>query len=221
MKRNFFILSVLLSSVVVTSCSLGKAVNYQKDTNTDASSLLSNALAGNTSKTTTDLLGRVLSYLMYGNTINKDNIIGTWTYSSPKVIFESENILAKLGSDIASEKIEQTLGDQLTRLGFTQGKTTLTFNEDNTCNFTYGSRSYPGTYKFDASTNKLTVTGAFGVGSVKCTACQSGNELFLLFDSNKVLSLISSLNRSSFSDPTLSSLLGNYKGLKLGWSMTK
>lgn len=218
MKRNLSILSLVLFSIVLSSC---QAFNYQKDTKTDASSLLDNALAGNTSQTTTDLLGRVLSYLLYGNTISQDNIIGTWTYSSPKVIFESENILAKLGSDIASDKIEQTLGDQLSRLGFAKGKTTLTFNKDNTCSFTYGSRTYPGTYKFDASANRLTITDAFGVGNVKCTACKNGNELYLLFDSNKVLSVLNTLSNSSLGNATAASVLGNYKGLKLGWSMTK
>ena len=218
MKRNLIILSVLVFSIALSSC---KVVNYQKDTKTDASSLLDNALSGNTSQTTTDLLGRVLSYLLYGNTISQDNIIGTWTYSSPKVIFESENILAKLGSDIASDKIEQTLGNQLSRIGFTKGKTLLTFNSDNTCSFTYGSRTYPGTYKFDASANRLTITDAFGVGNVKCTACKNGNELYLLFDSNKVLSVLNSLSNSPIGNSTAASVLGNYKGLKLGWSMTK
>ena len=218
MKRNLSILSLVLFSIVLSSC---QAFNYQKDTKTDASSLLDNALAGNTSQTTTDLLGRVLSYLLYGNTISQDNIIGTWTYSSPKVIFESENILAKLGSDIASDKIEQTLGDQLSRIGFAKGKTTLTFNKDNTCSFTYGSRTYPGTYKFDASANRLTITDAFGVGNVKCTACKNGNELYFLFDSNKVLSVLNTLSNSSLGNATAASVLGNYKGLKLGWSMTK
>ena len=218
MKRNLSILSLVLFSIVLSSC---QAFNYQKDTKTDASSLLDNALAGNTSQTTTDLLGRVLSYLLYGNTISQDNIIGTWTYSSPKVIFESENILAKLGSDIASDKIEQTLGDQLSRIGFAKGKTTLTFNKDNTCSFTYRSRTYPGTYKFDASANRLTITDAFGVGNVKCTACKNGNELYLLFDSNKVLSVLNTLSNSSLGNATAASVLGNYKGLKLGWSMTK
>lgn len=220
MKKSLSILSVLLFCVVLFSC---KAVKYQKDTKTDASSLINNAISGNTSQTTTDLLGRVLSYLMYGNTITQDNIIGTWTYSSPKVIFESESILTKMGSDIASDKIEKTLGDQLSRIGFTQGKTEMTFKQDSTCTFTYGNRTYSGTYKFDVSANKLTVTGALGVGTVKCTACKNGNELYLLFDSKKVLSLLTSLSNSNtpIGDSTTASVLGNYKGLKLGWSMTK
>lgn len=218
MKKSLSILSVLSMIVLLSSC---KAYNYQKNTKTDASSLLDNALSGNTTQTTTDLLGRVLSYILYGNTIDQDNIIGTWTYASPKVIFESENILAKMGSDIASDKIEKTLGDQLSRIGFTQGKTTLTFNKNNTCSFTYGNRSYSGTYKFDTSANKLTVTGALGVGTVKCTACKNGNELYLLFDSNKVLSILTALSNSPIGNSTASSVLGNYKGLKLGWSMTK
>ena len=218
MKRNLSICSVILFCIVLSSC---KAYNYQKDTKTDASSLIDHALSGNTSQSTTDLLGRVLSYLLNGNSITKDNIIGTWTYSSPKVIFESENILAKIGSEVASDKIEKTLGDQLSRIGFTQGKTSLSFKEDNTCSFTYGSRTYPGTYKFDTSTNKLTITGALGVGTVKCTACKNGNELYMLFDSNKVLSILTALSNSSLGNSTASSVLGNYKGLKLGWSMTK
>jgi hypothetical protein len=221
MKTFISVLSFIFFCIVISSCSLGKAVNYQKDTKTDASSLLNNALSGNTSETTTDLLGRVLSYLLYGNTISKDNIVGTWKYSSPKLIFESENILAKIGSDIATDKIENTLGDQLSRIGFDKGKTSLTFNEDNTCSFSCGSQTYPGTYKFDASSNRLTVTGAFGVGSVKCTACKNDNELYLLFDSNKLLSILTSLSNSSIGNSTASSILNNYKGLKLGWSMTK
>ena len=218
MKKNLLILSVVLFCILLSSCN---AYNYQKNTKTDASSLIDNAISGNTSQTTTDLLGRVLSYLLNGNSITKDNIIGTWTYSSPKVIFESENILAKIGSEVASDKIEKTLGDQLSRIGFTQGKTSLSFKEDNTCSFTYGSRTYPGTYKFDTSTNKLTITGALGVGTVKCTACKNGNELYMLFDSDKVLSILTALSNSSLGNSTASSVLDNYKGLKLGWSMTK
>ena len=218
MKKNLLILSVVLFCILLSSCN---AYNYQKNTKTDASSLIDNAISGNTSQTTTDLLGRVLSYLLNGNSITKDNIIGTWIYSSPKVIFESENILAKIGSEVASDKIEKTLGDQLSRIGFTQGKTSLSFKEDNTCSFTYGSRTYPGTYKFDTSTNKLTITGALGVGTVKCTACKNGNELYMLFDSDKVLSILTALSNSSLGNSTASSVLGNYKGLKLGWSMTK
>lgn len=217
MKKNLFTLSVLVLCISLSSC---QCFNYQKYTKTDASSLLDNAIAGNTSQTTTDLLGRVLSYLL-GNTTSKESIIGTWKYSSPKVIFESENILAKVGSDIASEKVEKTLGDQLQRVGFSLGKTALTFNEDNTCSFTFGSRTYPGTYKYDSSTNRLTITDAFGVGTVKCTACKNGNELYLLFDSDKILTLINALGKSTISNTSAASILNNYKGLKLGWSMTK
>jgi len=218
MKKNYSVFSILMLAVVFSSC---KAVNYQKDTKTEANALISNALSGNTSQTTTDLLGRVLSYLLFGNTTSKENIIGTWTYSSPKVIFESENILAKVGSDIASEKVEKTLGEQLERLGFTLGKTALTFNEDNTCSFTFGSRTYPGTYKYDSSTNRLTISDAMGVSNLRCTACKNGNELYLLFDSDKLLTLINTLGKSTISNTSAASVLNSYKGLKLGWSMTK
>jgi len=45
--------------------------------------------------------------------------------------------------------------------------------------------------------------------------------MYLLFDSSKLLSIATNLGTSNSSLSSLTSLLGNYSGLKLGWSMKK
>ena len=77
----------------------------------------------------------------------------------------------------------------------------------------------PGTYVYDASSNKMTLNGVLGVGQMTCTVSVQGNQLYMLFDADKLLSVASSL--SSKSTSTLGSLISSYSGLKLGWAMTK
>ena len=46
----------------------------------------------------------------------------------------------------------------------------------------------------------------------------NGNCLYLLFDANSLFNMITKLGASS---STISGVLGNFNGMKLGWSMTK
>jgi hypothetical protein len=63
------------------------------------------------------------------------------------------------------------------------------------------------------------MTGAFGMGQLSCTASIQLGKLLLLFEADKLLSVATAV--SAKGGNTLSSLISNYKGLKLGWSMTK
>ena len=82
-----------------------------------------------------------------------------------------------------------------------------------------GSKTLPGTYVYDSSSHKLTMTGVLGVGQVSCTVSVQAGQLLMLFDADKLLAVATSL--SSKSTSTLSSLLQSYSGLKLGWAMSK
>ncbi|MCF0196448.1 MAG: DUF4923 family protein, partial [Bacteroidaceae bacterium] len=146
---------------------------------------------------------------------------GTWTYNSPKVVFESESILAQLGGQIASSKIESTASTYLSKLGMTPGTSTITFNNNGTCVFGLNGRQVQGTYTYNSETSQLTMVGAFGLANVTCYATVKLNELELVFDANSLLSLASKATSSISSGNTLSSLLGNYNGLKIGMAMTR
>ena len=196
--------AIVAATLSLASCGLGTMGNA---TNTNANTTApGNLLAGSLQQTGTGLLGNLLTSIL-GNTTSQQSLVGTWVYSGPKVVFESENILS------------QKLGQQLSKFGFSAGKSTLTLNSDNTCTFTVGSKSYNGTYAYDTNTHKMTLTGAFGVGKMTCTVSVQGGQLLMLFEADKLLNVATSI--SSKSTSTLSSLLNSYSGLKLGWAMTK
>ena len=216
MKKINFLAVVLAASLSLTSCGLGllPAASTAASTTAATGSLLGNSLT----TTGAGLLGNLLTNLLQGTT-SQQSLEGTWTYFGPKVVFESENILSQIGGQVVSNNLEQKLGTQLSKMGFTTGKSVLVLNADNTCTLTIGSKTLPGTYIYDSSTNKLTITGALGVGQVVCTATVQGNQLFLLFEADKLLSVATSISAKTAG--SLSSLLQSYTGLKLGWVMTK
>lgn len=204
--------AIVAASLSLASCGAGAT-----------SALLNSAQANpNTTaalqQTGAAMVGSLLSNIL-GATTTQQSLVGTWTYEGPKVVFESENILSQLGGQVVSNNLEQKFGAQLTKLGFSASKFHLTLNGDNTCQLTFGSKTYPGTYTYDADTHKLVMTGAFGMGQLSCTASIQLGKLLLLFEADKLLSVATAV--SAKGGNTLSSLISNYKGLKLGWSMTK
>jgi len=206
MKKIKSFAAIVAASLTLASCGLGTTGTTTTDNNSSIQQV-----GG-------DILGTILGSLL-GGTTSQQSLIGTWTYYGPKVVFESENILSQLGGQVVSSNLEQKLGTQLSKMGFSAGKSTLVLNNDGSCTLTLGKRALTGTYAYDNSTNKLTLTSVLGVGQMTCTVSVQGNQLYMLFDADKLLSVATSL--SSKSTSTLSSLLQSYTGLKLGWAMTK
>lgn len=199
--------AIVAASLTLASCGLGTTGNTGTTTSTT-----------NAAATAGDLLGTVLSSIL-GNTTTQQSLVGTWTYSGPKVVFESENILSQLGGQVVGSNLEQKLGTQLQKMGFSAGKSALTLNNDGSCSLVLGNRTLPGTYVYDASTNKMTLTGVLGVGQMTCTVSTQSGQLYMLFDADKLLAVATSL--SSKSTSSLASILQSYSGLKLGWAMKK
>lgn len=223
MKKTFFTAAILAASFCMSSCGTGAGLlsggNSATTTSTAASTglgTLASALTG-ASGSSTSLLGNVLTSLL-GNKTSESSIAGTWTYNAPKVVFESESVLAQLGSTVASSKIESSLSSQLKKIGFSAGKSTITFDGKGNYSMALGSKSYTGTYTLDTSSNTMTLTGMLGLTSLTCTVSVAGNEMCMLFGADKVLTMASAVSKVN---STLSSLLGNYSGMKLGWSMVR
>ena len=215
MKKNY-VLAASLGAVLMLSSCLGSSSN--------TGNLLSGTNNGTTSSALTSagttVLGTLLTNLL-GNKTTQKSIVGTWTYSAPKVAFESESILAKIGSSVASNKIESTLGNQLQKMGFQAGKTTLTFASDGTCKMVRSGKTINGTYSYDTNTGKMTLQGVLGMASVSLYVSVVGNEMYMLFDADKLLAIATAMSSATATTSTLSSLLSSYSGLKLGWAMTK
>lgn len=113
------------------------------------------------------------------------------------------------------------LSKQLDKVGLSAGKSTLELKSDKTYTFTMGKKTYNGTYTYDAATSKLVLQGAMGLSTINCTATVKGNELYMLFEADKLLTFATGIAGASSNLSTLSTLLKAYNGLKLGWTMKR
>ena len=212
--------ALIAASLTLASCGLGTTGQTTQQTTTDATAaVLGGILAGGSlQQAGTNVLGTILGNIL-GGTTNQKTIQGTWTYYGPKLVFESENVLSQIGGQVLSNNLEQKLGTYLEKMGFKAGKSTLTLGSDGNCSLVLGSKTLPGTYTYDASSNKMTLTGVFGVGQMTCTVSVQNGQLLMLFDADKLLSVATAVGSKSSS--SIGSLLSSYSGLKLGWAMTK
>ena len=99
-----------------------------------------------------DLLGNLL-----GTTaVSEKNLVGTWTYTQPCVAFESENVLTSVGASVVSSKVESTMKNGLTKVGFTSGKVVMTLKEDKTGVIKYNGKGVDVNWAVDGTNLKIT-----------------------------------------------------------------
>ncbi len=227
MKKVTLSLALLAGSVALTSCGTSSSV-----LGTVGSAVLNNALgtdsssssSSSTASTAGSLLGNLLSNVLGSSSnISQSDLVGTWNYKGADCVFESENLLAKAGGAVAASKIESQLDTQLSKVGIKEGSCSYTFNKDNTFTATIGGRTLNGTYTLDSSAKTIKMSYLAGLASFNCNVVKSGNTISLLMDSDKMLTLLkgaSALTKNT-SISTLSSLLSNYSGMKIGMKMSK
>ena len=222
MKKNIILTACM--AVCLGLCSCGPGGNTTTTTastpnNGAAGTILGSILANDGSGNS--VLGSVLGGLLGGGTISQKNFIGTWVYQAPKVAFESESLLAKAGGTIAANKVENTLTTYLSKAGINQGVSTFTFNEDGTYNIvTKGKTVSSGTYVYNANSKSLQMTGMLGLASLNCSVGGNGNYIYLMFAADKLLSGANTL-ASILGQGTLSTLLGSYDGMQVGFALSK
>ena len=149
---------------------------------------------------------------------------GTWNYVGPDCKFESENLLAQVGSEIAAQKVETEMSSILSKIGFKEG-VSYVFNSDGTYTSTVNGRTTQGTYTYDSNTNELTLKTTLGVtfNATVSRSVENSNNISLLFNADKLMSLaqtVSSALKSS-STSTLSTILGQYDGMRIGFELTR
>ena len=154
---------------------------------------------------------------------NDLQVVGTWTYSQCKIVFESDNFLQKAGGAVAAAKLEDELGGVLKKIGIEQGSVTYTFNDDSTFTSTTRKLKSKGDYTIDATTHEMTLKMLRGAIKSSCTVQTAGNSMTMLYDADKLLSIISAISGAvdiKLLD-TVSNLLSKYDGCKIGMEMTK
>lgn len=168
-----------------------------------------------------DVVGDLLGNLLGTNKLNEKNLVGTWTYSEPCTVLESEDVLSNIGGKVIESKVEAQQKKVLEKIGFKPGKVVLVLNADKSGSMTVGKRTTNFTWEVDESDLKLTFLARAHSINAKLT----GGNLQLAMNADKMLGLLNStmsaVGNLSSSMGVLSSLLSNYKGLYLGLMFTK
>lgn len=173
-----------------------------------------------TGTTTDDLVSSITSVFSSSKQANKNSIIGTWEYSEPAIVFQSDNLLTKAGASIAAEKIESQLQTKLSKYGIKPGALTMTFNEDGSFTETLGAKTMNGQWK--VSNSKLYIT-YLGVRTIEITTQISGSKLMFVTNANKLLTLMKTMGSTSSNTSlkTITSLMKSVNGMQAGITLVK
>ena len=207
MKKNMMrLLAAMLLMLAATS------VHAQ-----DWQSVLNGVLGGGQSE---DMVSGITSIFSSDKQANKNNIIGTWSYTEPAIMFTSDNLLTKLAAKVAANKLEDKLQSYLTQYGVKPGALVLTFNEDGTCTETLNGKTMKG--KWQVKDSKLVLTLG-GIKALQITTQIDGKNMMFVTDATKLLKLFKSVGAKSTNKniQTVTSLMKNVDGMQAGVSLKK
>jgi len=160
-----------------------------------------------------------------GIDISKGDIKGTWNYTGSAVKLESQDLVKSAAAGIAATQVEKKLDEYLVKIGLQGGAFSFTFNEDNTFTTTVKGKKFNGTYTFSEEEDSINLKYGKTLNStgITATAQLNGSTLELLFKADKLLDLIGKLtaNSSNTTLKTISTLAGQYDGMKIGLEMQK
>lgn len=209
MKKNILKLAVMALMLIGGGNSASAQLN------------LGNILGGITGNSnSSDLVSGLTSIFSSNKQATADNIVGTWSYDSPAIVFESEDFLTKTGAALAANKLETSIQNTLAKYGITKDKFSITFKEDGTFTETIRGKSYSGKWAVEDSKLQLT----YQIKTMEITTQKEGDQLMFVTDASKLLNLIQTLGaktatRSSLS--TITALAKNIKGMKVGLTLVK
>lgn len=152
---------------------------------------------------------------------NKKQIVGTWEYQEPAVVFSSNNALKKIGGRIVSAKIENTLQTALAKYGIKKGLMKMTFDKNGNFSQSVSGRTVRGTYTI--KDGKVTLKYGGQIKQFVGTTQLDGNDLLIVMDASKLLSLASTVGKMTGNSllSTASTLLNSFDGMQVGLKLTK
>ena len=183
----------------------------------DLQNILNGVLNGGQSE---DIVSGITSIFSSDKQANKNNIIGTWSYTEPAIVFTSDNLLTKVAAKVAANKLENKLQSYMTQYGIKPGTLVLTFNEDGTCTETLNSKSMKG--KWEVKNSKLILTLG-GIKALQITTQIDGKNMQFVTDATKLLKLFKSVGAKSTNKniKTVTSLMKSVDGMQAGITLKK
>ena len=183
----------------------------------DWQSVLNGVLGGGQSE---DIVSGITSIFSSDKQATTNNIIGTWSYTEPAIVFTSDNLLTKVAAKVAANKLEDKLQSYLTQYGIKPGALVLTFNEDGTCTETLNGKTMKG--KWEVKNSKLILTLG-GIKTLQITTQIDGKNMMFVTDATKLLKLFKSVGAKSTNKniQTVTSLMKGIDGMQAGVTLKK
>ena len=168
------------------------------------------------------ILSGVAKAVVGNKATTASSIIGTWTYSGPECQFESENLLAKAGGEMAAKEVEEKMIAVYNKVGMNNIR--YTFNEDGTYSYQTKKRTVTGSYVFDDAAKTITMTGKLGLKTVAYVTV-TGNDMSMVFKADKLMSILKTItgaaSKVNSTAATINSVAEAYDGLMLGFELKK
>ena len=168
------------------------------------------------------ILSGVAKAVVGNKATTASSIIGTWTYSGPECQFESENLLAKAGGEMAAKEVEEKMIAVYNKVGMNNIR--YTFNEDGTYSYQMKKRTVTGSYVFDDAAKTITMTGKLGLKTVAYVTV-TGNDMSMVFKADKLISILKTItgaaSKVNSTAATINSVAEAYDGLMLGFELKK
>lgn len=173
------------------------------------------------------VLSGVVKNVVGDKTTTASSIIGTWTYAGPECQFESDNLLAKAGGEVAAKEVaakevEEKIQKVYKKVGMDGCQ--YTFNEDGSYSCTIKGKTSSGTYTFDSDAKTVTMKSKLGIKTVAYVTV-TGDDMSLVFKADKLMSVLKTITSAAVSvnstASTISSIADSYDGLRLGFELKK
>ena len=168
------------------------------------------------------ILSGVAKAVVGNKATTASSIIGTWTYSGPECQFESENLLAKAGGEMAAKEVEEKMIAVYNKVGMNNIR--YTFNEDGTYSYQMKKRTVTGSYVFDDAAKTITMKGKLGLKTVAYVTV-TGNDMSMVFKADKLMSILKTItgaaSKVNSTAATINSVAEAYDGLMLGFELKK
>ena len=207
-------LVVVAIAAMTAGCGVPMGGGTTTGTGTSTGNVLGDVLTG---VLTGGTLENVITSVIGAQTVTRQNLIGSWTYSSPGCAFTSDQLLAKAGGEVVASQIKTKLQPYYQKIGISSQNTNVTFNNDGTFSANFDGKPFSGNWTYDEKSCKVTMKGL--LLSINCYAKRNANGIGLLFEAKKLLSLLQTLAALS-GNSTVSSIgeiSKSYDGVRIGF----
>ena len=146
-------------------------------------------------------------------------VAGTWQYDKPSVQAQGTSVLGKLGKPLAKSKLSSKLNKAYKKLQIKKRWTSLRLDKDGTWVMTIAGKDIKGKYSYSPSKGSITLK--WHLVSISADVMRDGKHLHLLFDTDRLLTLMRLISGLSTNDTlkALAFLSENFNDVKVGFQL--